>query len=73
MDLTEVEIIKIAGIVGISHFLLAILFTIELKLIPFYSMLVKIFWFLIIWILPIIGVFLFHLFARSGWRKIELH
>lgn len=73
MNLTEMEIIKLVGIAGVSHFLLAILFTIELKLIPFYSMLIKIFWFFIIWMLPVIGVILFHLSARQGWRKIELH
>ena len=37
MDLTEAEIIKVIGIIGLLHVLLATLSMVELKLIPFYS------------------------------------
>jgi len=72
MDLTEVEIIRLLGIIGVAHLLLAILSMVELKMIPFYTLSVKKRWFIVIWLLPIIGAFLFHLRARLGWQKIEL-
>jgi len=72
MNLTEAEIFKILGIIGIPHLLFAILSMIELKIIPFYTLSVKKRWFIVILMLPLIGPFLFHLKARLGWRKIEL-
>jgi len=72
MDLTEVEIIRLLDIIGVAHLLLAILSMVELKMIPFYTLSVKKRWFIVIWLFPIIGTFLFHQRARLGWQKIEL-
>jgi len=72
MDSTEVEIIRLLGIIGLPHLLLAILSMVELKMIPFYTLSVKKRWFIVIWLLPIIGAFLFHQRAKLGWQKIEL-
>lgn len=72
MNLTENEIIKILEFIGILHLVLALLSMLELKLIPFYTPTVKVLWFILIWMLPLIGPVLFHLAARYGWRKIEL-
>ena len=73
MELIEIKFINVLILIAISHLILAILSTVELKLIPFYSFKVKVFWFLVIWILPVIGSFYFHIIARSGWKKIELN
>ena len=45
---------------AISHVFLAILFTIELKIIDIYTTKEKIIWFFIIWLIPVIGLFWFY-------------
>lgn len=72
MNLTEAEIFKVLGIIGIPHLLFVVLSMMELKIIPFYTLSVKKRWFIVILMLPLIGPLLFHLKARLGWRKIEL-
>ncbi len=44
----------------IAHILVSLLFTIELKTIDTYTTKEKIIWFLLIWLIPLIGSYMFY-------------
>lgn len=54
---------------AISHLLLAILYTMELITIDFYTIKEKIFWFLIIWLVPVIGLVWFYQQMTEDYKK----
>jgi len=73
MVVTEEILTNTVYIVALLHLILAVLAMVELKFIPFYKSLSKYFWFIIIWLIPILGTLIFHSIAKFGWDKIELN
>lgn len=51
---------KLLGAIVGPHFILAVLFTIDLTAIEYYATKEKIFWFCIIWFAPILGPIFFY-------------
>ena len=69
----ESKIIGVIGAVVLSQFFVAVLFTIELKIIDFYTIKEKIFWLLIIWLMPIAGLIWFFYQKSKDEKKKEFN
>lgn len=69
----ESKIIGFIGAVVLSQFFVAVLFTIELKIIDFYSIKEKIFWFIMIWFVPVIGLIWFYQQKSKGEKNKEIN